>query len=86
MTLEEALSNITPTVNERNTVITGEHLIDDYVLGRNIAKYGLKFTTVREIHQKMNLGESGYLWHQYTITPEEKVIKMKEVLKAWQLI
>jgi hypothetical protein len=86
LTLEEALNNITPTVNERNTVITREHLIDDYVLGRNIAKYGLKFTTVREIHQKMGLGDAGYLWHQYTMTPEEKVIKMKEVLKTWGLI
>ena len=85
LTLEEALDNITPTVNERNTVITQEHLIDDYVLGRNIAKYGLKFTTVRAIHQQMGMADSGYLWHQYTMPPEEKVIKMKEVLKSWGL-
>ncbi len=86
MTHDEAIQNIVPTVNERNTVITQEHLIDDYVVGRNIAKYGLKFTTVREIHKNLGLGESGYLWHQYTITPEEKVVKMKEVLKAWQMV
>jgi hypothetical protein len=86
MTYEEAMENIIPTVSERNTVITRDHLIDDYVLGRNIAKYGLKFTTVRKIHQELGLGESGYLWHQYTLPPEQKIIEMKKVLKGWALI
>jgi hypothetical protein len=87
ITPEEAISNIQPTVHERNTVITQEHLIDDYVLSRNIAKFGLKFTTVRNIMKNLGHAEDvGYLWHQYTLPPEEKVVKMKEVLKGWQLI
>jgi hypothetical protein len=86
MTVEEALKNILPVVGERVTVITQEHLIDDYVLGRNIAKYGLKFTTVQEIILKLGLGQVGYLWHQYTIPPEEKAIKMREILKQWKLL
>ncbi len=45
LTFEEAIANISPIVNELNTVITAEHLIDDYALSRNIAKYGLKFNT-----------------------------------------
>ena len=45
LTKEEAVANIYPVVNELNTVIIPEHLIDDYVLSRNIAKYSLKFTT-----------------------------------------
>lgn len=87
ITAEEAVSRICPTVHEKNTVITAEHLIDDYVLSRNIAMFGLKFTTVRDIMAQMGYGDNvGYLWHQYTITPEEKVVKMNEVLKLWQLI
>jgi len=86
MTHEEAMKRIFPTVNEKNTVISSEHLIDDYVLGRNIAKYGLKFITVRKIEEMTGYGSGGYLWHQYTITPQEKVVKMNEVLKLWQLI
>ena len=47
---------------ELNTVITPEHLIDDYALSRNIAKYGLKFKTVPQIMQEIN-GGGNYLWH-----------------------
>jgi hypothetical protein len=85
LTHTEAVANITPTVNEKTTVITQEHLIDDYVMGRNIAKYGLKFTTVREIHKKLGMEGAGYLWHHYTIPPDEKVVRMKEELKKWGL-
>jgi hypothetical protein len=87
ITPEEAVARIYPTVHEVNTVITSEHLIDDFVLSRNIAMFGLKFTTIRRMLAEMGQPESvGYLFHQYTMTPEEKVIKMKEILKAWALI
>lgn len=86
MTFKEAVSNINPIVSELNSVVTADHLIDDYVLSRNIAKYGLKFNTL--INLLGSLGQSGadYLWHQYTITSEEKVVRMKETLKRWQLV
>lgn len=86
LTAQEAVERINPTVNEKNTVISAEHLIDDFVLSRNIAKYGLKFDTVSNINKRLGLGEAGYLWHQYTITPEEKVVRIKEILKLWTLI
>ncbi len=87
LTASEAVARIHPTVHERNTVITAEHLIDDFVLSRNIAKYGLKFTTVRNVIAGMGQDPEkvGYLWHQYTVSPEEKLVKMKEVLKNWNL-
>ena len=43
ITYEEALENIFPIQHELNTIITRDHLIDDYLLSRNIAKYGLHF-------------------------------------------
>jgi hypothetical protein len=85
LTLEEALGNIFPTVEEAATVITPEHLIDDYTLSRNIAKYGLKCTTVNELLPKIGLKESNFFWHLYTISIEEKVKLMKEVVEKWRL-
>jgi len=85
ITLEEAVANISPIVSELNTIITPEHLIDDYTLSRNIAKYGLKFTTFIDLLNKLGQPGGDYLWHQYTISTEEKVIRMKETLKRWGL-
>jgi hypothetical protein len=79
---EEALENIFPIQNELNTVITKEHLIDDYMLSRNIARFGLKFKSVIKLMEEMR--DSGnYLWHQYTLPIDEKVKDMRRVLANW---
>ena len=70
LTLAQALANIHPTVDEERTGITPGHLIDDYTLSRNIARYGLKFTTFQEISEK--LGASGGFWHIYMKSNEDK--------------
>jgi hypothetical protein len=71
-------------IMQEKTVITPEHLIDDYVLSRNIAKYGLKHTTIMNIqHQRADTGN--YLWHAYTISIPEKVRQIKEVMKLWNI-
>jgi hypothetical protein len=57
-----------------------EHLIDDYTLSRNIARYGLKFTTLIEICAKIGYQGNPYLWHIYTATEEEKLRRMLNVL------
>ena len=79
-----ALKNIFPTQTELSTVITKEHLIDDYTLSRNIARFGLKFTTVMEIQAKNN-DPGNYFWHQYVLNHAEKVKQMKEILNQWGL-
>ncbi len=84
ITYQEALENIFPIQEELNTIITREHLIDDYVLSRNIAKYGLHFTTVIKIMNDYNI-PGAYLWHQYTISVDEKIKQMREILKKWGL-
>ena len=83
ITYEEAVRNITITVNEANTVIKPDHLIDDYTCSRNIATYGLRFTTVTDICTNLGWKGSPYFWHQYTFGVEEKVMQMKKVLKEW---
>jgi hypothetical protein len=85
ITHDEALANIHPIVNELNTVVKADHLIDDYTLSRNIAKYGLKFNNLMNIMRDLGFNQPGFFWHEYTITNEEKVVKMKKVLKDWQI-
>lgn len=64
LTLDEAVKNITPTQDEVNNGIERAHLIDDYTVSRNIAKYGLKHTLLSEIEKSRGIG-SGYVWHTY---------------------
>lgn len=81
---DEAVNNIFPIQRELNTVITREHLIDDYALSRNIAKYGLKFKTMAQISQE--IGDAGnYLWHSYLIPVESKVKEMRKTLASWEI-
>lgn len=64
-------------------VVTAEHLVDDYILSRNIAKYGLKFTTLRDVLAKIGHQDSGYLWHEYVLTADDKVAAMRKKLREW---
>jgi len=82
---EEAVKRIHPIHGELMTVVTPEHLIDDYTLSRNIAKFGLKLKTFSDL--LVELGNPGeFLWHQYQITKEEKVIQMCGLLKEWNVL
>lgn len=84
LTASEAVSNIFPISDERKTNVTAEHLIDDYTLSRNIAKYGLKCWTMDKLWQ-MNGGKAGdFFWHQYQIGTEEKIKQMKQVIAKWE--
>ena len=82
ITLDEALGNINVTVAEKNFGIRREHLIDDYILSRNIARYGLKFKTVHDILAKLGVG--GVLWHNYLATEEDKLRMMLNILASRQ--
>jgi hypothetical protein len=85
ISLEEALDEIYPTVEETNTVVTREHLIDDYFLSRNIARFGLKTTTLMGLQKRINLPDGNFLFHQYLLTPSEKVVELKKVLDQWKV-
>jgi hypothetical protein len=86
ITKEEAFENIFPTVNEENSgAMDRTHLIDDYTLSRNIAKYGLKFTTFLDLQKEWLGGPGGFLWHRYAISNEQKVKEMGEVLRTWKV-
>jgi hypothetical protein len=83
--LDQALDNIHPTVEELNTVVTREHLIDDYAVSRNIARYGLKFITLRELQTKLGFKENAFYWHIYTVQEDVKVTELRKIVETWQI-
>jgi len=85
MTFDEAVRNITPTTNERNFGMEPGHLIDDYTLSRNIARFGLKTTTIGDLLGKYGLvGEKvEYLWHEYVTTIPDKILHCKQRMYSW---
>lgn len=82
MTLAEALENIRPTPNELRAGVTREHLIDDYTLSRNVARYGLKFKTFKEIWKENGL-ENPLVQHQYTLGVEDQAKSHLKLILDW---
>jgi len=88
LTPKEAIGNIFPTVPERLTgLINPEHLVDDYILSRNIAKYGLKFKLMKEVFEEAGFKDGGgFFYHHYLFATAQKVIELKKVLRTWNLM
>jgi len=88
LTLEEAVQQIFPTQNEKNSrLIEPEHLIDDFTVSRNIAKYGLKFTALADLCKNWGYAQGNpWFWHQYGISEDQKAFEMQKVLKIWGLV
>lgn len=83
LTFDEAVKRIKPTATENRVGIKADHLIDDFILSRNIARYGLKCTTFRKILAEIGQVDGSYLWHEYTLTEGQKLMMIKRVLSAW---
>jgi hypothetical protein len=84
LTMEQAVANIFPTVGEHNCqIVPAAHLIDDYTLSRNVARFGLKYVTMIELCQKFGMQGNPYLFHLYAMENAQKAEKMKATLKTW---
>jgi hypothetical protein len=83
LTMEQAIANIRPINIEKAAGITADHLIDDYTLSRNIAKYGLKFKNLITLLRELGQPDFNYLYHQYTIGSVEKLIQICGVIDTW---
>lgn len=80
----EILSRIFPTNKERAAGCQPEHFVDEYNTSRNIARYGLKFTTLSRLQQSKGiLGE--YFWHGYAMPEHEKIMGMRNVIEHHKL-
>lgn len=84
MTLDEAKANIFPTPGEITSgLIDPLHLLDDYLVSRNISRFSLKHATVKEMQIFHGRETDQYFHHHYTIPVDEKVIQLKKVLEMW---
>ena len=84
LTMEEAVARISPVVSELNGVTKADHLIDDFTLSRNIARFGLKHTTNIKICEKLGYKDGNpFLWHIYNVPDADKPQKMMECLQIW---
>lgn len=66
-------------------VVDRDHLIDDYTLSRNIARYGLKCVALIDIEKKIGLEGSNFLWHDYEHDIATKVEDMRKTVKDWRV-
>jgi hypothetical protein len=81
MTVTEALANIQPQLKELATCSDG-HLIDDYVLSLNIAKYGLRHTTFQsKLLKYLGLEGVQFLFHSHLLTRAEKAYVLPRVMQ-----
>ena len=85
--LEKALAQIHPIHGEAITgIITSEHLLDDFTMSRNIARYGLHFTTFQEEYNKLGMGNADFYWHTYNTTDPFKLVGIRQKLRDWLFI
>jgi hypothetical protein len=85
-TIDRLCCNIQLTVAEQQSgVMYPSHLIDDYIVSRNIARYGLKHTLISEVGARFGLNAAPYLWHKYLQDSDRKILEMRDVLKQWGL-
>lgn len=88
LTCEEAAKMITPTLAESSTVVDGSHLVDDYTVSRNIARYGLQHILINQIVEKhdeilKSKTSKGLLFHIYLNNSNDKVILLKRQFLIW---
>lgn len=82
---EECCKNIFPVLGEVHGGTQPGMLIDDYCMSNNIARFGLKFTTVTNlIKERVGIAAGNiWMWHAYNCPVEEKIFNMKNVLLGW---
>lgn len=81
---EQYVNQIYPTHKEINFGYSAEHILDDYLVSRNIAKYGLEVKTI--LHDMFSSypkdGHPLFFIHEYSISQKEKI----EYLSKWNSI
>lgn len=86
LTQDEAISRIHPIAAERQLGITADHLLDDYVASRNIARYGLKYKSLNSLIEEISQGQltlGTFLYHEYLLSSEQKRENIKRIYRRW---
>ena len=83
MTPAEVEDMIFPTADELKRGVTPIRLVEDFLIGRNIAKYGLKFKMIKTVMKEWEVENAQMFYHVYAIPKVEKIFKMAEIYKVW---
>jgi hypothetical protein len=86
--LSEILDRCRLTLLEMNSgLMDDSHLVDDYVMSRNLARYHFKHANIKEMLPKLGFtaDDAGFFWHVYTVPAASKVQQMNECLRRWQV-
>lgn len=76
---EQFLGDINPMDLEKNFGYTSKHILDDYLVSRNIAKYGLKVETFYHLMAKDSTTNYWFA-HQFCVNEEDKI----SLLNIWK--
>jgi hypothetical protein len=94
---KEAVERIHPTAHEIASGITPGHLVDDFALTENIARFGLAVKTLKEIQKERGMmldvhGSDGklyrsdeFLFHQYTMPAAVKAEAIRKRIEEWNV-
>jgi hypothetical protein len=74
---------IFPTADELKRGVTPIRLVEDFLIGRNIAKYGLHFKMIKTLMKEWEVENAQMFYHIYAVPKEEKVAKMKDIYRVW---
>lgn len=80
----EALQRIYPAATEK--MLDRDHFIDDYTLSRNVARFGLKYMTLRKLLSSIGQEGHAYLLHEYLIPTPIKVKLIKDTIRDWDIL
>jgi hypothetical protein len=83
LSLEEMNKKMRTINSEKIAGIENGHLIDDFVLSRNLAKYGLKYTTMRDVLKKIGKENDNYFFHEFLIKEAGKAEIIKNRIAHW---
>ncbi len=88
ITEQQIYDSIYPITIEKNQNIDSKHLMDDYLVSRNIAKFGLKVRTINDIDDKLNIKTkiNTLFTHIYLDSMSFKKKLLKEVLNNWKTV
>jgi hypothetical protein len=94
LTPQEAMQRCTPKMFEwRDRQFYHDHIVLDYILSRNVAKYGLKYMTLQDMFDKFVENKRAsvqhiedYVMHNGSLKYHEKIIHIKNYLnKHWKI-
>jgi hypothetical protein len=82
LTIDSILDAIHPQVVEIAGGVSRAHLIDDYVIACNEARYGLKVVAWLDLCKRLEIPPV-YFWHIYRTTSADKLKQVQNTLTAW---